>query len=481
MPQEPALTLAALRSSSVLVVGDVMLDAYMYGSVPRAPSPRALVPRVDIDQEVACPGGAANVAANVAALGASAILLGLSGEDQAAETLKRLMREAGVVARLVRVAGARTIIKLRIVTCDQPVTRLDFEAAFPLWDRAALVTDFEACLSSVGAVIVSDYAKGTLCDVERLIALARAAGKPIIVDPKGTDFSRYRGATVVSPNFAEFQAVVGVCDSEADIEARAIRLRDALGLQALLVTRAEKGLSLFSRGRPPLHLTSQARKVADATGAGDTVVATLGAALASGFPLEEAATLANVAAGLVVGKPGTATVRASDLCGFLLGVYEPLSRGVCSEPQLLKQVAESRRRGERIVMTNGCFDLLHPGHVDYLEKARALGDRLIVAVNDDDSVRRLKGAQRPLNRLADRMRMLAALSSVDWVVPFPEDTPERLYSLVLPDILVKGGDYRAEDIAGARQVIAAGGQVQTLGFLQGHSTTVLIERIRSYD
>jgi D-beta-D-heptose 7-phosphate kinase/D-beta-D-heptose 1-phosphate adenosyltransferase len=477
-PLIDAASLMAFRSGSVLVVGDLMLDSYWYGDLSGRPAPGALLPRVEIAREHASPGGAANVAANVAALGAQVTLVGLTGEDLAAELLQKLVRAAGVSEHFIRIPGASTIIKMRVATDDRPLIRLDFESEFGTWDSASLIDALQGRLGDVGAVIFSDYAKGTLREVRQLIALAKAAGKPTIVDPKGGDFCRYRGATVLSPNLAEFQAVVGACDDETEIETRALRLRDDLDVQALLLTRGEVGLSLFARGQPPLHLPSQARAVADVTGAGDTVVATVGAALAAGFSVASAAILANKAAGLVVEKPATATVSLPELRAAVLDWHQQPPRGVCSEQDLIRLVAQARSRGERLVMTNGCFDLLHPGHVSYLQQARALGDRLIVAVNDDESVGRLKGPLRPLNSLAARMSMLAALSSVDWVVAFSEDTPERLYNRVLPDVLVKGGDYKAADVAGARQVIAAGGQVRVIDFADGYSTTALIERIK---
>jgi D-beta-D-heptose 7-phosphate kinase/D-beta-D-heptose 1-phosphate adenosyltransferase len=477
-PLVDPVSLIAFRSASVLVVGDLMLDSYWYGDFSGRPAPGALLPRVDIAREHASPGGAANVAANVAALGAQVTLVGLTGEDRAAELLQQLVRAAGVSDHFLRIPGASTTIKMRVATEDRPLIGLDFESDFCTWDGDSLIDALQARLGGVGAVIVSDYSKGALRDVQQVIALAKSAGKPTVVDPKGGDFSRYRGATVLSPNLAEFHAVVGACADETELETRAVRLRDALDLKALLLTRGEVGLSLFAQGQPPLHLPSQAREVADVTGAGDTVVATVGTALAGGLSVALAAILANRAAGLVVEKPATATVSLPELRAAVLGWHQQPSRGVCSEQQLMRAVTEARSRGERLVMTNGCFDLLHPGHVSYLQQARALGDRLIVAVNDDESVGRLKGPLRPLNSLPARMTMLAALSCVDWVVAFSEDTPERLYSRVLPDVLVKGGDYSAANIAGARQVIAAGGQVRVLDFADGYSTTALIERIK---
>jgi len=310
-----------------------------------------------------------------------------------------------------------------------------------------------------------------------LIEAARQAGIPVLVDPKGRDFSIYRGATVITPNLAEFEAVVGRCADTDDLVRRAEALIDDCGIEALLITRGEDGMSLVRPGETAVHLPARAREVFDVTGAGDTVIATLAAGLAAGLALPQATALANLAAGIVVGKLGTATVTVAEL-RRVLREQDDASHGVVSEAELLAAVADARAHGERIVMTNGCFDLLHAGHVGYLEQARARGDRLIVAVNDDDSVRRLKGEGRPVNPLPQRMAVLAGLASVDWVTSFAEDTPARLIGAVLPDVLVKGGDYRPEQIAGYDAVIANGGTVEILDFLDGCSTTAMLSRMR---
>jgi len=288
----------------------------------------------------------------------------------------------------------------------------------------------------------------------------------VVVDPKGTDFQRYRGATLLTPNQSEFEAVVGAIADDADLAAKGCALRDALDLDALLVTRSEKGMCLLQRGHAPVHLPTLAREVYDVTGAGDTVVAVLAAALAAGEAMHEAVALSNLGAGVVVGKLGTATVSPAELAAAM-EQHLPIQTGMVAEDDLVALVARARAAGERIVMTNGVFDILHAGHVTYLQQARALGDRLIVAVNDDDSVRRLKGESRPVNPRDARMTVLAALAAVDWVVPFAEDTPQRLICRVCPDVLVKGGDYRPEDIAGGECVTAAGGAVKVLRSCRG--------------
>ncbi len=336
-----------------------------------------------------------------------------------------------------------------------------------------------ARLSACSAVVLSDYAKGCLSDPQTLITAARAANKPIIVDPKGSDFNKYRGATVLTPNMAEFQAVVGTCESEQQLIDKGLQLLDDLDLQALLVTRSEHGMTLIEKGCKEFHLPAKAREVYDVTGAGDTVVATMAAAIGTGASLRDACILANAAAGVVVAKLGTSTVNIEEL-KQAVSKDEQVGTGVMSQAQLQIAVQEAKSRGERLVMTNGCFDILHAGHVSYLEAAARLGDRLIVAVNSDASVRQLKGQGRPVNNLERRMAVIAGLASTDWIVDFHEDTPERLISEILPDILVKGGDYKPEDIAGGRQVIANGGEVKVLNFEDGVSTTNIINRIKDH-
>jgi len=360
-----------------------------------------------------------------------------------------------------------------VLSQHQQLIRLDFED--PDWDMAPadLSAEFEAQLATAGVVVLSDYAKKTLEDPAALIAAARAAGRPVLVDPKQPDFSIYRGATLLTPNRKEFEAAVGPWRTDAELQERAAALLAEHDIEALLVTLGEAGMLLVRQGHDPVTIPAQAREVFDVTGAGDTVIATLAAALAAGADLEQAARLANVAAGIVVGKLGAATVSVEELRRALY-MAEAGRPGGLDADGAAAVVAEAQARGERVVMTNGCFDILHAGHVAYLEQARALGDRLLVAVNDDESVRRLKGAGRPVNALEQRMAVLAALGAVDWVVPFSEDTPEALICTVRPDVLVKGGDYRPEAVAGG----ACAGEVTILDFVEGCSTSAIIEAIR---
>ena len=464
-----------LSHARLLIVGDLMLDSYWHGSTGRI-SPEAPVPVVHVNKEEVRLGGAGNVAANTAALGVQTHLMGLVGDDASAAQMQQLLSERHIQAYLQKVKGSKTITKLRIISRQQQLIRLDFEDHFPEWDADEFLQTYKAQLPLVDAVILSDYAKGALRRAADMVALARAAGKPVIIDTKGTDFERYRGATVITPNMGEFEAVVGHCASDADVEAKGQQLRASLDLQAVLVTRSEKGMSLMVRDQPAVHISTRAQEVFDVTGAGDTVVATLGAALAAGLSLPQAMNLSNAAAGLVVAKLGTATVSFEELRQALQP--DGGEHAVYSEDAMFERIQQVRAAGKRVIMTNGCFDILHPGHIDYLEKARALGDMLFVAVNDDDSVRRLKGDGRPVNPLATRLRMLSALACVNGVVAFAEDTPERLYCRLLPHVLVKGGDYATDQVAGGACVTAAGGEVVILDFLPGHSTTRLIEKIQ---
>jgi D-beta-D-heptose 7-phosphate kinase/D-beta-D-heptose 1-phosphate adenosyltransferase len=467
------------EQARVLVVGDVMLDRYWHGATSRI-SPEAPVPVVHVGQAEERAGGAANVALNIAALGASTRLLGVTGADEAAASLQALLDGAGIDCQFQKIADTPTVTKLRVISRHQQLIRLDFEDGFEAIDADALLAQYSRDLPQCDVVVLSDYGKGTLAVVEQLIAVARAAGKPVLVDPKAQDFSRYRGASVITPNMAEFELVAGRCADEQALIEKSAALLATHDLEALLVTRGEHGMTLLRREMPELHLPTQAREVFDVTGAGDTVIAVLAAALAAGEALPSATALANLAAGIVVGKLGTASVSVPELRRTVL-LGQDAGFGQLNREQLRQAVADARSHGERIVMTNGCFDILHAGHVLYLSQARQLGDRLIVAVNDDASVKRLKGDGRPVNPLDRRMTVLAALESVDWVVPFAEDTPEALICDIKPDLLVKGGDYRPEQIAGHDCVQAAGGDVIVLDYEPGISTTGLIDEIRQQD
>lgn len=460
----------------VLVVGDLMLDRYWYGATSRI-SPEAPVPVVKVENTEDRLGGAGNVALNVASLGAGAAIVGVVGRDEAADALRRRLESAAIHGELQVAEHHPTITKLRIMSRSQQLLRMDFEEAFTAGETEGVAGLATPLLDNVQALVLSDYAKGALAAPGPLIAAARELGIPVLVDPKGRDFFRYRGATLLTPNLQEFEEVAGPCDSEQAIADKGQALIRELELQALLVTRGEHGMTLLRDGHPPLHLPARAREVFDVTGAGDTVISVLAASLAAGEQLPQAVALANLAAGIVVGKLGTATVSGPELRRALLQ-EQGSERGVVNTEQLIADVEDARAHGERVVFTNGCFDILHAGHVGYLEQARRLGDRLIVAVNDDASVRRLKGEGRPINPVERRMAVLAGLVAVDWVVSFAEDTPEALLRALRPDILVKGGDYDKESVVGWRIVESYGGQVRVLDFLDDCSTTAIVERVR---
>ena len=397
------VNLPAFERAGVMVVGDVMLDRYWYGPTCRI-SPEAPVPVVKVNTVEERPGGAANVAMNIASLGANARLVGLTGIDDAARALSKTLAEVNVKCDFVSVPTHPTITKLRVLSRNQQLIRLDFEEGF--------------------------------------------------------------------------EAVAGKCKSEDELVERGMKLIADYDLSALLVTRSEQGMTLLQPNKAPLHMPTQAQEVYDVTGAGDTVIGVLAATLAAGNTLEEACYFANAAAGVVVGKLGTSTVSPIELENAVRGRADT-GFGVMTEEELRQAVASARKRGEKVVMTNGVFDILHAGHVSYLANARKLGDRLIVAVNSDASTKRLKGESRPVNPLEQRMIVLGALESVDWVVSFEEDTPQRLIAGILPDLLVKGGDYKPEEIAGSEEVWANGGEVMVLNFEDGCSTTNIIKKIQT--
>lgn len=462
---------------SILVVGDLMLDRYWFGDTARI-SPEAPVPVVKIKQIDERPGGAGNVALNIAALGAKVTVLGITGKDEAANKLKDQLTVANVNHVIQQLANAPTITKLRVISRQQQLLRLDVEEDFPQFDQEILINAFKKQVTQNHLVILSDYGKGTLNCSKTLIDIANDAGIPVLVDPKGLDFSLYRGAHTLTPNVKEFEAVVGPCKNEQEIFIKAQQLLKTYEIDNLLLTRGEHGMTLIQKNAEEIHLPAHAREVFDVTGAGDTVIAVLGAALAAGKSLTDATSLANLAASLVVAKLGAASISVPELQITLEHqINHSASGGIVNEEQLLQAAARARAHGKKIVFTNGCFDILHAGHVNYLQQAKQLGDHLIVAINDDDSVKRLKGPNRPINSVEQRLSVLASLGVVDWVTSFTENTPERLLKRLQPDILVKGGDYTTEQVVGADIVLAYGGEVRVLGLVKNISTSLLIDRM----
>jgi len=467
-------------TSKVLVVGVLMLDRYWHGGTGRI-SPEAPVPVVKINESEERPGGAGNVALNISTLGAKTLLLGLTGKDEAAEILKRRLSQHRISCHFIQSESHPTITKLRVISRHQQLIRLDFEEPLSFSDGCPLTSSFKELLPQVETVVFSDYGKGTLSYISDLISVAKATGKTVIIDPKGHDFSKYAGASLLTPNLSEFETIVGHCENDQQLVEKAEKLCANLDLGALLITRSEHGMTLVHNPNaklPAVHLPTRARDVFDVTGAGDTVISVIASGLAAGMPLIEAIKLANLAAGVVIAKLGTATVSTHEL-RLALRQSTDVEQGIVSEEKLLDLVKDAQLHGEKVIMTNGCFDILHAGHVTYLEQAKQLGDRLIVAVNDDASIKRLKGEQRPVNTMSRRMQVLAGLSCVDWVVGFYEDTPTRLICKAKPDVLVKGGDNEPDKIPGGECVRDNGGEVLVMDYLDNCSTTGLIRTIQS--
>jgi D-beta-D-heptose 7-phosphate kinase / D-beta-D-heptose 1-phosphate adenosyltransferase len=474
------LKIPSFRDVSVLVIGDVMLDRYWYGKAGRV-SQEAPVPIVDIESSEDRPGGAANVAMNLASLGLNVTLIGVVGDDEAAVTLRHKLAAANVRCDLIDAEGWPTILKVRVISRRQQMLRIDFEKPIVADVESRLDDAFRKQISAADVVVIEDYDKGTLVRPQRYIDIAHEHGKRVVVDPKFKPFEAYRGADVIKPNIAEFTHAVGGWADYSELVSKAAALVQAHDFGALVVTRGDEGMSVIERNGAHHHVPARPVDVFDETGAGDTVAATLAAGLAAGCTVHESAMLANAAAGLVVTKSGTATVSAPELRRELKvegHADRGTQSGTLSREELIEAVEQARREGERVVFTNGCFDILHAGHVAYLEEASALGDRLIVAVNDDASVARLKGEGRPVNGVAQRMRVLGALASVDWTVSFGEDTPEALLEAIKPDVLVKGGDYRIGEVVGADIVRRYGGEVRVLAHVPNLSTSAILESLK---
>lgn len=478
---ELAAAVQRLARTSVTVIGDAMLDRYVYGTVGRI-SPEAPIPVLTVEREVGMPGGAGNVVRNLTALGAAVAFVSIVGDDQAGSDLTALIGGQPNVEPWLLVQGSRaTTVKTRYIAQGQQLLRADREEVSPVHPKLAerMLRIARDALAATSVTILSDYNKGTLAGTvpAELIAAARQAGRKIVVDPKGRDYSRYAGADIVTPNRRELAEATGMAvETEAEIVAAATALRNAHGFGAVLVTRAEDGMTLLDENGAH-HFPAEAAEVFDVSGAGDTVVATLAAGMAAGLDLPVAVRLANIAAGIVVGKIGTAVARDTDLLAALSPEGGAL-RKIVTRETAAEQVERWRRKGYRTGFTNGCFDLLHPGHVHLLEQARAACDRLVVGLNSDASVRRLKGPSRPVQPEAARAAVLASLAAVDLVVIFEEDTPEALLQAIRPELLVKGADYTLDQVVGAEMVQGWGGRVMLAELLPGHSTTATVARLR---
>ena len=466
----------------VLVLGDVMLDRYVSGSASRL-SPEAPIPVLRPTARRATVGGAANVALNVATLGGQVALVGVIGDDAEGAELAQLLESSGIVPHLVTAAGRPTTAKTRFMVGAHQLLRLDEETAAAIDELIAerVVQRFSYALGTANVVVLSDYAKGVLSDsvLRAVLAQCQSSDCMVIADPKRMDFASYRGATVLTPNEYEVRQATRIeadDDSEADRAGR--RALDDTGCAAVLVTRSAKGLTLVRRDEPPMHLPTRAREVADVSGAGDTLVAALAVALGAGAALPEAAMLANITAGIAVGKPGTATVSRNELLGVLhLEDLVATNRKIAARDEAVQRAAAWRAQGLRVGFANGCFDLIHPGHVRLLTEARSRCDRLIVGLNTDESVKRLKGPTRPLQNETARATVMASLAPVDMVVLFAEDTPLELIRVLRPAVLVKGADYSIDQVVGADLVQSWGGTVLLVELQPGHSTTGTIRRM----
>ncbi|MFD2265121.1 D-glycero-beta-D-manno-heptose-7-phosphate kinase [Lacibacterium aquatile] len=472
-----------LSSARIVLVGDIMHDRFIYGSVQRI-SPEAPIPVLQVNRETDTLGGAGNVLRNLAALEAESCFLTVLGDDGPGHTVTSIIADMKHCEPHLLVERDRiTTVKTRYVAGIQQLLRVDAENVASITDGTAedLVSRAVDALKDAKVLVLSDYGKGVLTDkvLRALIDAARGAGAMVVVDPKGRDYSRYDGATIVTPNRAELAEATGLPVHDADSCVSAAKaLLARCGLAAVLVTRSQDGMTLVRRDQEPVHLPTKARDVFDVSGAGDTVVATLAAALASGTPMEEACALANAAAGVVVGKIGTAACSAAELSAALQG--EMFAQGeskVLGRQVMLDQVAAWRARGLKVGFTNGCFDLIHPGHVSLLTQAKAACDKLVVGLNTDASVRKLKGETRPLQSEAARALVLASMAAVDAVTLFGEDTPLTLIEAILPDVLVKGADYTVETVVGHEIVQANGGRVMLADLTAGQSTTNIVAKM----
>lgn len=473
------------RDARILCVGDLMLDRFVYGAVERI-SPEAPIPVLRIQRESLMLGGAGNVVRNIAAVNAASVFVSVIGDDEAGRRVSGLLAlEANAVPHLVTETGRATTEKTRFIAGSHQLLRADLETTETISQTAAqdLASVCAERLSDCALLVLSDYGKGVLTPelVNNLIAMATAAGKPVIVDPKGRDYARYRGATLLTPNRSELHYATGMpVDSDERVVAAARSLIETCGVHNVLVTRSEDGMTLVTEGGMVEHIAAAAREVFDVSGAGDTALAILACGLAAGASLSRAARLANVAAGLVVGKVGTAVVHVEELLRELLEEQTDHDHEkVAGLSDALQTIARWRRAGRRIGFTNGCFDLLHPGHVSLLAQARQTCDRLVVGLNADSSVRRLKGPERPVQNELARAAVLSSLTPVDLVVLFSEDTPSELIQAIRPDVLIKGADYTVETVVGADFVQSYGGTVVLAELTPGQSTTRLVQRLRA--
>jgi len=470
--QQPSSSSAKPR---ILVVGDIMLDRYVIGEVSRI-SPEAPVPVLAATHDENRPGGAANVAANIAAMGGDATLLAIVGEDGASVELERSLQSYGVTALFVKDPLAATTQKTRLVVGTQQIARVDRDVRPTALTQARLLEEFLRHAAGYDLIVFSDYAKGALDRLPEFLKAASQRSIPTLVDPKRNASEFYRGASLLKPNNSEFIGLFGAYDSDEDLAIKGRQALQDLQLQHLVITRGARGMVVVSKEGGTSFMPTRARDVFDVSGAGDTVLAALALELAAKKPIAEAVHAANIAAGIAVSHSGTYVVSQQDIAAEITEMDADRPK-ILSEQVLKAAIAQKRLQGKKIVFTNGCFDILHPGHVRLLKAARALGDVLVLAINSDDSVRQLKGPKRPINPFLHRAEVLAGLSSVDYIVEFDAPTPLETIKLVMPDVLVKGGDYPVAEIVGYAEVTARGGRVLALDFHSGFSTTRIVEEI----
>ncbi len=482
----------AMSGLRILVAGDLMLDAFVYGDVERI-SPESPVPVLNIRSEDMMLGGAGNVLSNLCALGAKPSIFALVGEDADGELAIDIAKKMGAdISGILKDSSRPTTRKTRYLARHQQLLRTDFEKTHPLSAdlESALLTAVEKPIKGAGAVVLSDYGKGVLTPamLQKIIAVAKRAGIPVLVDPKGRDYAIYAGADIVTPNRKELAEATGAAGLKGDSEivAAASRVIDLCDIACVIATRSEDGMSVICQGKEPLHLKTRAREVFDVSGAGDTVIATIAAAIAAGADIETAAVLSNIAGGIAVSKVGTSPVRTEEMLHAIEGNFEgPHTAPFCTAEQALEQIKRWRAQGLKVGLTNGCFDILHAGHVRYLNEARGRCDKLIVAINRDESVKLLKGPSRPVNSEEARASVLGALGCVDMVISFgasragEDNTPSALVAMLQPDIFFKGGDYTEEQLPESKIVRAYGGEVAIMGMLEGFSTTAILAKSRA--
>ena len=461
----------------VLVIGDVMLDKYWSGSVNRI-SPEGPIPIINIHDCLDKIGGAGNAALNLQSLGAKTHIIGMIGKDTESKNLKAALNKSEITYDLIETNQAPTITKLRVIGQNQQLIRLDFEKSYENLDKSELIKSYKKLIKNFDIILISDYAKGTLSNTQELISIAKKAKKQTFIDPKGNDFTKYKGATLIKPNLKEFEAIVGKCADHNDLIKKAKKLQKELNIEYLMITQGAKGMTLISKNKVVSHEKAHAKEVYDVTGAGDTVIATLAASVSHGYEIKQAMNFSNMAAACVVQKLGAATVTPQEL-QIKINANTPIKMGILSRKELKIAVEIAQDIGKKVVFTNGCFDIVHAGHIAYLEKAKQQGDLLIVGVNNDASIKRLKGNGRPISTLESRLNVIAAFNCVNWVVGFHEDTPENLLELIKPDILVKGTDYKMHEIVGHEIVQAYGGKVKRISHEHGkYSTSEYINKIK---